>query len=159
MGRAVSQLRMSKAFFQIATARDLLNKAKRDYEKMKEETSTDTIFNFFVTVYHVVDYVKALGTVQESDINQLYADPDFQMCQFLCNKGKHIQLRGGDPYQAQHTPATPGGTLDSFVLDVDQLGGPERFIVVDKSQEVEVGDLGKKLLKKWEAFFSTHGIF
>lgn len=149
---------MAQEFFQIVTPRDLLDKAGRDFKKMKEETSTDTIFNFFVTVYHVIDYIKASGTVQDSHISQLYADPDFQMCQFLCNKGKHIQLKKGDLYEARHEPAVAGGVLGSFVLGVDRLGGPERFVVVDGSREIEVVDLGEKLLKKWEAFFSTHGI-
>lgn len=149
---------MSKGFFEIASPRDLLDKAKRDYERMKAETSTDTVFDFFVTIYHVVDYVKALSTVSDSAIDQLYADADFKMCQFVCNKGKHIKLRGGEAYEAKHQPAIPGGTLGSFVLGVDRLGGPEKFVVLDGAQEVNVVELGARLISKWEAFFVTHGI-
>lgn len=149
---------MHKGFFEIASPRDLLNKAKRDYEQMKTDTSTDAVFNFFVTTYHVVDYVKALGTVSSSSIDQHYTDDDFKMCQFLCNKGKHIKLRSGEPYEAKHQPSIPGGALGSFVLGVDRLGGPERFVVLDGAQEVDVIELGKRLIEKWEAFFLAHGI-
>jgi hypothetical protein len=149
---------MGKEFFKIATPRDLLEKARRDIEKMKADTSTDTIFNFFVTTYHVVDYIKALGTIPQTVIDQLYSDADFRLCQFLCNKGKHIQLRGDEPFEAKHKPAIPGGALDSFSLGVDQLGDPERFVVLDGAQEVDVIQLGNKLIKKWEDFFSVHGI-
>jgi len=149
---------MSDAFFEIGSPRDLLEKAKRDYAKMKAGTSTDTIFNFFVTAYHVVDYVKALGAVPESTISNLYDDPDFKMCQFLCNKGKHIKLRQSHTYQAKHEAAVAGGTLGSFVLGSDVLGGPERFIVLDGASEVDTGELGARLIRKWETFFSTNGI-
>jgi len=39
---------MHTAFFKIASPRDLLDKAKRDYAKLEAEISTDTIFHFFV---------------------------------------------------------------------------------------------------------------
>lgn len=147
---------MTSAFFEISSPRDLLEKAKRDYAKMKADTSTDTIFNFFVTTYHVKDYVQALGTVPKSAIDGLYDDPDFKMCQFLCNKGKHIKLRS--PYEAKHEAAVAGGVLGSFVLGVDKLGGPERFVVLDGGKEVDTVDLGAKLLEKLGAFFTAHGI-
>lgn len=149
---------MRKGFFEIASPRDLLKKAKRDYVKMKADTSTDTVFNFFVTTYHIVDYVKALGTVGDSTIEQLYADDDFKICQFLCNKGKHIKLRSGEPYEAQYQPPIEGGMVGSFVLNSDVLGGPERFVVLAGTQEVDVIELGQMLLDKWEAFFLAHGI-
>ena len=149
---------MSSPFFKITSPRDLLDKAKRDYTKMKSDPSTDTIFNFFVTTYHVFDYVKALGGLTDEILKQLYNDPDFKMCQFICNKGKHIRLRQGEPYEAKHEPAVQGGNLGSFILGVDQLGGVERFVVVDGSEEVEVIGLGSRLMEKWETFFDTHSI-
>jgi hypothetical protein len=149
---------MTTAFFELQTARGLLDKAKRDYAKMENETSTDTIFNFFVTSYHVVDYVKALGTVPQIAIDQLYDDPDFKMCQFLCNKGKHIKLRQGSPFEAKYKAAVTGGILGSFVLGTDVLGGPERFVVLDDGKEVDTVNLGNKLLEKWEASFAAQGI-
>lgn len=149
---------MGKEFFEIVSPRDLLEKAKRDYEKIKIDTSTDTIFNFFVTAYHIVDYVRALGTVAQTEIDKLYLDTDFRMCQFLCNKGKHIQLRGNEPYEAKHVPAIQGGVLGSFVLGVDRLGGPEKFVIVDGTQEFDVIKVGNNLIMKWEDFFLSHGI-
>ena len=149
---------MRKEFFEIASPRDLLAKAKRDYEKMKIDTSTDTIFNFFVTAYHIVDYVKALGTVPQTAIDTLYSDTDFRMCQFLCKKGKHIQLRGNEPYEAKHVPAIQGGILGSFILGYDILGRTETFVIVDGTQELDVVKIGDDLIKKREDFFLSHGI-
>ena len=148
---------MTAAFFELQSPRDLLEKAKRDYVKMKADTSTDSIFNFFVTTYHVVDYVKALDAVSKVAIDQLYEDSDFKMCQFLCNKGKHIKLCQESAFEAKHKAAT-GVPLGSFVLGTSELGCPERFVVVDGGEEVEAVDLGEKLLQKWEAFFAAQGI-
>ncbi len=147
---------MDQGFFEITSPRDLLDKAKRDYEKMKADTSSDTVFNFFVTTYHVMDYVKALGVISKPAIDKLYDDADFRMCQFLCNKGKHIKLRS--KYKAKHQPAIDGGTLGSFVLGFDCLGGPERFVLLDGKQVINVIELGKRLIDKWKDFFVTHGI-
>ncbi len=149
---------MGQGFFEITSPRDLLDKAKRDYEKMKTDTSSDTVFNFFVTAYHVMDYVKALGTIDKPAIDQLYADADFRMCQFLCNKGKHIKLRSKEPFKAKHQPAIEGGTLGSFEFGFDCLGGPERFVLLDGDQVINVIELGERLIDKWEGFFVTHGI-
>lgn len=149
---------MDKGFFEIESPRDLFDKAKRDYEKMKADTSTDTVFNFFVTTYHVIDYVKALGTISDAALEQLYADAEFKMCLFLCNKGKHIRLRSGEPYEAKHRPEVPGGTLGSFVLGFHRLGGPEKFVLLDGAQEVDVIELGARLINKWEVFFTINGI-
>jgi len=154
----VGRTQMTDPFFEIGSPADLLEKAKRDYARMKADTSTDTIFNFFVTTYHVFDYVRALGTVNPSALERLFNDADFKMCQFLCNKGKHIKLRTGESYEAKYQPPVPGGTLGSFILGADRLAGPERFVVLDGTEEVDVIDLGTRLIEKWERFFSVHGV-
>ena len=68
----------------------MLAKAERELVNLKQSTNIDTVFNFFVTTYHVVDYVKSSGKVASSAIDQLYTDPDFDMCRFICNRGKHL---------------------------------------------------------------------
>jgi hypothetical protein len=77
-------------FFEISSPRDMLGKAKRELEKMNSDLTTDTVFNFFVTAYHVMDYVKAQEKASKIEIDKMYADSDFEMCNFICNKGKHI---------------------------------------------------------------------
>jgi hypothetical protein len=52
---------MTHNFFEISSPRHMLEKAKREFARMKAELNTDTIFNFFVTIYHVKDYVEAQG--------------------------------------------------------------------------------------------------
>jgi len=54
----------SDTFFTITT-KELYEKAKFEYAKLVEDISPYNIFNFFVTAYHLKDYVKA-----EYDLNE-----------------------------------------------------------------------------------------
>ncbi len=146
---------MSQGFFEISSPRDLLEKARRDFEKMKDDISCDTIFNFFITVYHVVDYVRAQGIASTQFTQQLYEESDFRMCNFICNKGKHMALKAGDPYHLKHDY---GAQLGHVILGVTELGAPERFLVIDGTEKVDVLELGERLLNRWEQFFQENNI-
>lgn len=146
---------MAQGFFAIRDHRDMLAKAERELARMRDDLGTDAVFNFFVTAYHVMDYVKALG-LPRAATDAMYADPDFDLCQFICNKGKHLQLRAGDR-DATHTEGV-SGMLDMHGFDV--LGFDEDIppgFFVDGTR-VDVLRLGRDLVAKWEAFFVVNGI-
>jgi len=133
---------MSYEFFDISSPKEMLEKAKREYARMKSDLNTDNIFNFFVTAYHVMDHIKTVSGVDPKAIQGMY-DDDFRMCQFACNKGKHAILKTITPYS-------------SFA---DSVGGGETiYEVVDGSKRVRVEYLADKLINKWEKFFRENGI-
>jgi hypothetical protein len=117
---------------------------------MKLELTTDTVFNFFVTAYHVMDYVKAQGKARKIEIDKMYADSDFEMGNFICNKGKHIQLKKGDPYKTKYKP---GATLGRANLGEIEFGAAESYVIVEGTVEVNVLDLSERLIAKWDARF------
>jgi len=130
-------------FFQISSPRDMLEKAKREYSRMKLNLDTDIIFNFFVTTYHIMDYVKALGTIDGAAIQQMFDDKDFRMCNYVCNKGKHAILTNVSPYSS-HSDGPPGGEIIHTVRTPDKT--------------VRVEELADKLIAKWEKFFADNRI-
>ena len=142
-------------FFEISSARDMLGKAKRELEKMNSDLTTDTVFNFFVTAYHVMDYVKAQGKASKIEIDKMYADPDFEMCNFICNKGKHIRLKKGSSYK---TIYNPGALLGAANFGEVEFAESKSYVVVDGHVKVNVLDLSERLIAKWETFFSRNGI-
>lgn len=137
----------------------MLEKAKRELDKMKSSLDTDSIFNFFVTTYHVMDYVRAKGSVSQSAIDAFYSDSDFQMCNFICNKGKHIQLKKyaktSDPYKTKHTLGVLYGAV-SFNEAMYNEG--ESYVIVDGSREIDIIVLGESLIVKWEKFFADNSL-
>jgi hypothetical protein len=143
-------------FFEYSTPRQILEKAKRDLQKLSEDTNIDSIFNFFVTAYHVVDYVKVLNTVPVDDIKALYEEPDFRKCRYICNKSKHRTLDKGDDEFI--TYKRPSAALGEFMLGESALGLGRAYFIIDEAEQVEVLDLGKRIIDRWEAFFNTHSI-
>ena len=85
---------MSKGYFTYTNPRHLLEKSKREYEKMISGLmNTDKVFNFFVTAWAIKDYIESQGIVDNNMIKKLYDDEDFKKCQYLCNKGKHLNKK------------------------------------------------------------------
>jgi hypothetical protein len=46
------------AYFELRTPQDMLAKAYRERERLREGLDIDNVFNFFVTAGHIYDYVK-----------------------------------------------------------------------------------------------------
>jgi hypothetical protein len=149
---------MAESFFEIYSPRDLFEKAKRDFVKMDSELNTDNIFNFFVTAYHVMDYVKAQGKARQDAIEKMYDDEDFQMCNYLCNKGKHLKLTKltkGDPFQTRHSF---GAVYGKAMYNEVTYNEKESYSLIAGRKKIDVTKIGQRLLKKWEQFFTDNGI-
>ncbi len=142
--------------FELSTPRHMLEKARRDFEKLSQDTNTNNVFDFFVTAYHIVDYVKALKTVAPDDINALYEEPDFRRCKYICNKSKHRTLEKGDDEFV--TYRRPSSALGEFTLGESALGLGRAYFIIDDAEQVDILDLGRRIVIRWEAFFETHSI-
>ncbi len=150
---------MSQQFFELRSPRDMLEKAQRELERMTTHFDTDSLFNFFVTAYHVMDYVKACGRVGSVAIDAMYADPDFELCLFLSNKGKHIQLKKyvdkAEPYEAKHKRAALYGAVSYREATYRQA---ETYVILDGSTQIEPLALAQRLIAKWETFLTDNGL-
>lgn len=151
---------MSSHFFELFSPRDMLDKAKREANRMAADLNNiDHIFNFFVTAYHIQDYIKSAKAAPAADCKNLLATPDFEMCRFLCNKGKHLKL---DDKSIKHQDASThrrGGAAfgASAFNTVAFNAGPSTVFTVD-GQVVDIHALAKRLIEAWEAFFAAHYI-
>ena len=76
---------MTNTFFEFKGPRDIFEKAKRDYLVLQNTVNADTLFNFYVLLYHVMDYLKA-NVAGEADIKAMFDDPDFQVCNLIANR-------------------------------------------------------------------------
>ena len=98
------------AYFELRTPRDMLNKAERELQRLRGDRSIDNVFNFFVTAYHIQDYVRGAHSVPSEALRAFLADPDLKDCQALCHKGKHLHLK--DHPQAMTTSVSGAFELE-----------------------------------------------
>jgi hypothetical protein len=137
-------------FFQLNMAESMLEKAKRELIRLEAEESIDHVYNFFVTAYHIVDYLD--GRLAESDVVAIKADPLIKCCGDACNKAKHMQL-------TRRPDVTTPTRYHVFV------GGPpnivdavERLIVWQDGNTLEVISFARSVIAKWDELFLKHGI-
>lgn len=79
---------------------DLLRKAKRDKQKLimalqqcDEVEVKEHLFNFAVTVYHIIDWLKAYHPeLKKEPYEWLNSQEALQVCRDLCNASKHVVL-------------------------------------------------------------------
>jgi len=139
----------------------MYEKAKREFGRMKSSPNIDTVFNFYVTAYHVKDYAEVHSKELRAAINELFEkDQDFQLCDYICHKGKHLKLTHKKWTKHEYELKTrhePGAVLGKWVLGKDRLGGYLLLAVAD-GVEMDVIELGQQLIEKWERFFKDNGI-
>lgn len=150
---------MTESFENLAP-RQMLEKAKYDLHKLSQDINIDNAFNFFVTAYHVIDHVRVLKTVPEDDINAFYEEPDFRKCMYICNKCKHRTLNESKRKRDDEflTYQRPGAALGEFIIGESVLGLGRAYFIIDEAEQVDVLDLGKRIIDRWEAFSNTHSI-
>ncbi len=153
---------MTEEFFQLHSPRDMLEKAKREFGRMKSSPNIDTVFNFYVTAYHVKDYVEGQSGVLGAAIKEEFKkDQGLRMCDYICHKGKHLELKAKkwakDEYKFK-TRYKLMGVWGQAPWGAEPFGGGESYRLVVDGEEIDVIELGQRVLEKWERFFKDNGI-
>jgi hypothetical protein len=142
------------AFFELRTPRDMLDKAERELARFQREFTMDNLFNFFVTAYHIQDYVKGSAAVPQSALDSFLADADLKACHDLCDKGKHLRLtKRPDPTTDIADGCFSGAAFSELAFDE----GEEWKLLYD-DRAVEVRWLADSVIRKWKHFFEKHGL-
>jgi len=140
------------------TARDMLAKARREFRAMQSDLNPDTIGDFFTTVSHVMDYVKAdLGIPLNAGraalplaVQQMYHDPDMQTARELNNLRKHARL---DPTRRQ--PSSPSYISHSDSAFVEPQ---ERYTATQGGARIDFEAVGSRLIQKLEISLDALGL-
>jgi len=139
---------------------DLFNKAKRDFKNLKEEINTDSIFNFFVTAYHLKDYLKnEFDDIEENEIRNFEnMDELLNIAGFIANKGKHFQLNNSR-YEEMETRYYSGKFDGTMLFDgTFKFGEEEKYKVKIGNEVFEVEKIAVELINCWENFLKEKGI-
>lgn len=133
----------------------MLEKAKRELVRMEAEMHIDNVYNFYVTAYHIQDYVQKTNPSKISELLKFLAQQDLKDCQDLCDKGKHLKLtkkNRPDPQAIVYDNVLSGNTpLGSMKFD----GGTEWTLITSDGRYVDVLHLARIIINRWEAFLSN----
>ena len=144
------------------SAKDLHAKLQRDAALLDEEVSSDAFFNFVVTGYSLIDWIKndpgvPAAARTQSEIDALYADKWLKVCGDLAAAAKHFTLTKRKPITFSAT-SRQGYGMGRY--------GKGRYGVGEKSIEVALNDgtrfsaleLVEGVLDMWQSFFAKYGI-
>ena len=109
-------------FFELRTPRDLLEKARRDLERLRREPlNEESAFDFFVTVRHVPDWMEAQRMGTATAIFDQFVE--LRICRHLADGAKHFVATHNMHKQVQSTATTPGAfQAGAFQSDTFQTG-------------------------------------
>lgn len=142
------------AYFELRTPRDMLEKAERELQRFRHDRTIDNLFNFFVTAYHVRDYVREATTVPQHALDSFLADSDLQDCRALCNKGKHLRL---EHHPEAIASTADGGFSGAAFSEVSFCEGQVRTLFYGR-RAVDVHALPERVIQKWKRFLAEHGL-
>ncbi|NOT20633.1 MAG: hypothetical protein HOP24_10265 [Sideroxydans sp.] len=142
------------SLFELRTPRDMLEKARREHQRLAERFDIDNLFNFVVTAYHISDYIRKTGAVAQVALDTFLQDQDIKDCRDLCDKGKHLTLtKRSDPITHVWS-----GCFGGAPFGVLPFGGGDKWVLFTGDREVDIKWLAERVLTKWELFFATHGL-
>ena len=142
-------------FYTIKTPEELLNKARRDFDKLQNDKSNvDLAFNFFVTIEHMPDWLRmnrqSIKAIKDSS-------PALRVCSHLASGIKHFEPF--DDYKSVKSVREDSVFEDGVFED----GVYEKWLTVnlDGDEIVEFGkkqlnaiELGQGILKYWENYLN-----
>jgi hypothetical protein len=131
-------------------------------DALDEEVTSDRLFNFVVTCYSMIDWVKndpGIPASAKTDIavQGVYNDKWLKVCGDLATASKHFKLTNRVPITSSAT------TSQGFGVGRYAKGG---YGVAEESIEVQLNDgttlvcldLVRGVVACWQSFFSDHGI-
>jgi hypothetical protein len=143
------------AFFELRSARDVFEKLLREHTRLQNDFSIDNVFNFFVTAYHIQDYLKETEEIAQHELEVFLLDSDIKDCRDLCNKGKHLRLKRGrpDPKTIIYDGELNGAPFNALGFNAD-----EKWVLLSGGRGIDVELLAERVLTKWKDFFDRHGL-
>jgi len=105
------------------------------------------------------------NAVKEEELKTFLSDQDIIDCEYLCDKGKHLVL-------TKKNRANPSTKIWTSCINGEPINLPigcrqrwELYIPSDlnadantRYRSVEIKSLARRVLEKWDGFFSNHGL-
>jgi hypothetical protein len=143
--------------FGLRTPRDLLEKLKRDGTLLDDEVTSDRFFNFVITGYSLIDWLKHEPTVARSDVEAMYQDQWIKICGDIANASKHFSLTTRTPI-ASKVNSQQGFGVGRFGKGGFGVGEEGIVIELNDGSSFSCLELVRKVIETWEEFFRVHAL-
>jgi hypothetical protein len=143
--------------FGLKTPRDLLDKLKRDGCLLDDEVTSDRFFNFVITGYSLIDWVKHEPTVARSDVDAMYHARWIRICGDIANASKHFTLTTRRPITSK-VESQQGSGVGRFGKGGFGIGEEGIVIELNDGSSFSCLELVKNVIETWEEFFRLRGL-
>ncbi len=145
-----------------STVRDLFAKLQRDAVALDQEVTCDRLFNFVVTGYSMIDWVKNDPSVPASAktgkvVQSLYDDHWLKVCGDLATASKHFTLTSRKPITSAATSAQGYGR-GRFGKGAFGIGEESIEVQLDDGTSFGCLELVEGVQRSWTNLFALHGI-
>jgi len=148
-----------KSFYEM-TSKDLLAKACSDFDELAAQVCFRTVFNFFVTAYHLKDYLTNEFALAEKDLrSDAKFDELLTLAGFVANKGKHL-IVNDTKYKGMQDKYSAGIVGEKMHVDpAFQIGRGEEFFIVDANRKLhDVVVVAEKLIAEYKRIIITKSL-
>jgi hypothetical protein len=144
----------------LSSARSLYEKLQCDAEALEEEVNSDSFFNFVVTGYSLIEWVKKDPSVPETAqnaVNDIYDDQWIKTCRDLANASKHFTLNYSNFITSSAT-SEQGFGVGRCGQGGFGLGEESIKVTLTDGSSFDCLELVKGVMKTWNDFFSLYRI-
>ncbi len=146
--------------FSLKTATDLYKKLERDARALDEKVTSDRLFNFVVTGYSLIDWIKndpSVSAAAKNDTKCLYEDRWLKVCGDLATACKHFTINKRTPITSTGSSNTGWG-MGRYGKGAYGNGEESIEITLDDGNIFKCDELVRNVLLTWKCFFTTHSI-
>jgi len=146
---------------------ELLRKTEKEETKLlnalqqwDEENIKDYLFNFVVSCYHLIDWVKASYPELKDDVYALLNNNQYiRACRDLCNASKHVKLETDKgAYRDHPAVVTDVETSATGESTLSELPSYRLKVQFENGDRLPAEEVFEKAVNAWNVFFETHNI-
>ena len=136
----------------LASPRDLFAKLKRDASLLvDDEVTTDRFFNFVITGYSLIDWIKADPAFAHLSAQALYDNQWLKVCGDLATASKHFQLTKRQPITSS-AKSSQGFGVGRFGRGGFGVGEEAIEITLNDGTVIDGLDFVQRVVDVWDAY-------
>jgi len=136
----------------LSSSRDLFGKLQRDAALLEQEVTTDRFFNFVITGYSLIDWVRKDPAMTGVNIAIDALRADLKICGELANAAKHFRLTRRTPV-TKAASSKQGYGVGRYGVGRYGIGEESITVELNDGKQMSCLDLVNNVIAVWRKFF------